>query len=150
MPEVIFYVLPTESAIERQHFACKLIEKIYRSKKFCYVLTDSPQQSRQMDDFLWTFRAGSFVPHRLYQGDAPADCNEILIDGEPIPENWLNIVVNLSSQPPKQFAQCEKIVEILDSSDNSRKLGRQRYRFYQQAGLEITTHNMADRPTNTA
>ncbi len=145
MPEVIFYVLATESAIERQHFACKLIEKIYRDKKFCYVLTDSPQQSQQMDDFLWTFRAGSFVPHRLFQGEAAMQCNEILIDGEPIPENWLSIVINLSSQPPQQFARCDKIVEILDSSEHSRQLGRQRYRFYRQAGLEITTHNMADR-----
>ncbi len=150
MPEAIFYVLASESQIERQRFACRLIEKIYRNGQYCYVLTDSAQQSQQMDDLLWTFRAGSFVPHRLYQGDAPTECNEVLIDGEPIPENWLNIVVNLSSQPPRQFSQCEKIVEILDSSENSRLAGRQRYRFYQQAGFEITTHNMADRPNNTA
>jgi DNA polymerase-3 subunit chi len=145
MAEAIFYVLATESQIERQRFACRLIEKIYRNGQYCYVLTDSVRQSQQMDDLLWTFRAGSFVPHSLYQGDVPTNSNEILINGEPIPENWLAIIVNLSSQPPKQFAQCEKIVEILDSSENSRKLGRQRYRFYQQAGLEITTHNMADR-----
>ncbi len=145
MPEVIFYVLASESQIERQHFACRLIEKIYRGGQFCYVLTDSEQQSQQMDDFLWTFRAGSFVPHRLFQGDAPKQVVEILIDGEPIPEKWLNIIINLSSHPPQQMAQCAKIVEILDSSEASRKLGRQRYRHYQQAGCHLTTHNMAER-----
>ncbi|MDD2762077.1 MAG: DNA polymerase III subunit chi, partial [Methylomonas sp.] len=38
-PEVVFYVLTSSSQRERQEFACKLIEKIYRSGQFCYVLS---------------------------------------------------------------------------------------------------------------
>jgi len=145
MPEAIFYVLASESETDRQHFACRLIEKIYRGGQFCYVLTDSSQQSQQIDDLLWTFRAGSFVPHSLYQNDTPADIDEVLINGEPIPKNRRDIVVNLSTHIPQQFEQCKKIVEILTSSQESRKMGRQRYRHYQQAGFKMTTHNMADK-----
>jgi DNA polymerase-3 subunit chi len=69
--EVSFYILPTESLADRYLFACKLIEKAYRSGSFCYVLTDSAEQSRIIDDLLWTFRAGSFIPHQIYTGEPP-------------------------------------------------------------------------------
>ena len=71
MPEISFYVLPTESTQERQLFACKLVEKAYRSGVFSYVLTDSLEQSQQLDDLLWTFRAGSFIPHQIYTDQLP-------------------------------------------------------------------------------
>ncbi|MDO9168371.1 MAG: DNA polymerase III subunit chi [Methylobacter sp.] len=71
MAEVSFYILPTESLKDRYLFACKLIEKAYRSGSFCYVLTDSAEQSQIIDDLLWTFRAGSFIPHRIYSGEPP-------------------------------------------------------------------------------
>ena len=72
MPEVSFYILPSESQEERYLFACKLIEKAYRSGHFCYVLTDDAEQSQILDDLLWTFRAGSFIPHQVYTGELPA------------------------------------------------------------------------------
>ncbi|MGR9012177.1 MAG: DNA polymerase III subunit chi [Gammaproteobacteria bacterium] len=71
MAEVSFYILPTESLEDRYLFACKLIEKAYRSGSYCYVLTDSAEQSRLIDDLLWTFRAGSFIPHQIYTGELP-------------------------------------------------------------------------------
>lgn len=140
MPEVIFYVLASSSQQERLDFACKLVEKIYRGGQFCYVLTDDAEQAAEMDKFLWTFRAGSFVPHQIYQGLLPAYPNTILIGGAEIPENWQKIIVNLSAHFPPTGAPTERIVEILDNSEASKQAGRQRYRHYLDAGLNITTH----------
>ena len=72
MAEISFYILPSESTQERYMFACKLIEKAYRSGHFCYVLTDNAEQSQKIDDLLWTFRAGSFIPHQIYTGELPS------------------------------------------------------------------------------
>jgi DNA polymerase-3 subunit chi len=72
MAEISFYILPSELTQERDEFACKLIEKAYRSGCFCYVLTDNVAQSQKIDDLLWTFRAGSFIPHQMYTGELPA------------------------------------------------------------------------------
>ncbi len=142
MPEVIFYVLSSESQTERLQFACKLIEKIYRNGQFCYVLTDTAQQSQQIDDLLWTFRAGSFVPHEIFQGQSPEFDNLVLIGSDTIPEKWLQVVINLSATIPQQFKQCEKILEILDNSEATKQMGRERYRQYKQARLEIITHKL--------
>ncbi len=142
MPEVSFYVLRTELQQERYRFACKLIEKAYRSGHFAYVLTDSPEQSQAIDDLLWTFRAGSFVPHQIYQNTPPEQINVVLIGSNEPPDRWHNTVINLSSQLPSAFKQAEKILEILDNSEACKANGRQRYRQYQEAGIEIITHKI--------
>ncbi len=142
MPEVTFYVLPSESQQERQAFACKLIEKAYRSGHFCYVLTDSEQQSRQLDEKLWTFRPGSFVPHQIFHNQLPAVEQTVLIGSEPIPDQWRKIIVNLSAKRPEHLNQCGRILEILDNSEETKQDGRNRYRQYQESGFEVTTHNM--------
>ncbi|MEQ1738656.1 MAG: DNA polymerase III subunit chi [Methyloglobulus sp.] len=142
MPEISFYVLPTESTQERYLFACKLIEKAYRSGSFAYVLTDSSEQSQQIDDLLWTFRAGSFIPHQIYTGELPTLENTVLIGPSQPPEHWQQTVINLSSECPQDFQQAKRILEILDNSEVTKVWGRNRYRQYQQAEIEITTHKM--------
>lgn len=137
MTEVSFYVLPTESLKERYLFACKLIEKVYRSGQFCYVLTDDAEQSQAIDDLLWTFRAGSFIPHQLYTGDIPAP-EQVLIGSLPAPAHWQKTVINLSSQ----CANAERVLEILDNSEATKAVGRERYRHYKEAGHTLTTHKM--------
>jgi len=139
-PEVLFYVLASTSQYERQDFACKLIEKIYRSGQFCYVLTDNAEQAAEIDKQLWTFRAGSFVPHQRYEGSLPEYKNTILIGGSDIPKDWRNVIVNLSRHFPPTEAPTERILEILDNSEECRQAGRQRYKHYREAGLDITTH----------
>jgi DNA polymerase III subunit chi len=142
VPEISFYVLPTESTQERYLFACKLIEKAYRSGAFAYVLTDSLEQSQLIDDLLWTFRAGSFIPHQIYTSELPSVENTVLIGSSNPPTHWQKTLINLSSQCPQDFQQIERILEILDNSEETKTFGRNRYRQYQQAGIEIATHKM--------
>lgn len=142
MAKVSFYLLPSDSAQERYLFACKLIEKSYRSGCFCYVLTDSAEQSRLLDDLLWTFRAGSFIPHQLYTGGLPAIEKVILIGSINPPERWQNNLINLSPHCPGHFRQAGRILEILDASEAAKAAGRERYRQYQQAGIDVVTHKI--------
>jgi DNA polymerase-3 subunit chi len=159
MAEVSFYILPSQSIQERDEFACKLIEKAYRSGCFCYVLTDNTEQSQKIDDLLWTFRAGSFIPHQIYTGKLPVITRDgvyaessqgassviekvILIGSLDVPEHWQNTVINLSSHCPKHVDKIERILEILDNSEATKELGRNRYRYYQQSGVTITTHKI--------
>lgn len=142
LPEVSFYVLGTHDQQQRQEFACKLIEKIYRSGFFCYVLAESAEQAEQIDKALWTFRAGSFVPHQTYRGLLPQYSGTVLIGGSEIPDAWRGVIVNLSSLFPPTEAPTQRILEILDNSEESKQAGRLRYRHYRQMGLSINTHKI--------
>ena len=137
MSEITFYILPTASQQERYVFTCKLIEKAYRRGVFCYVLTDDIMQSQRIDDLLWTFRAGSFIPHQLYTGEVPTIA-QVLIGSLPPPEQWQNTVLNLSSD----CTTANRVLEILDNSEATKAIGRQRYRQYKDAGYNLTTHKM--------
>ncbi|WP_367155333.1 DNA polymerase III subunit chi [Methylomonas sp. HYX-M1] len=139
-PDVVFYVLASESAAERQVFACRLIEKLYRDGQFCYVLADDSAQAAEIDKALWTFRAGSFVPHQVFQGQVPAFRNTVLIGGDPVPEGWEGVIVNLSGALAPLSRATRHIIEILDAGAASKQAGRNRFRHYQESGIAITTH----------
>jgi DNA polymerase-3 subunit chi len=141
-PEIIFYVLKTLSQQKREIFACKLIEKIYRNAQTCYVLIDSAEQAHSLDQQLWTFRAGSFIPHQIYKEVLPELAQTILIGASHIPESYQNLILNLSSTLPTLGPNTERIMEILDNSEESKQAGRHRYRAYQELGLAITTHKL--------
>ena len=142
MPEVYFYILSTASQQERNIFACKLIEKAYRNKQFCYVYVDTQEQSQQLDKQLWTFRPGSFIPHQIYNGNEPDYEQTVLIGTQAAPDKWQNLIFNLSSKYPDNLTQTKRVLEILDNNEEIKPAGRIRYRQYQQAGLNITTYNM--------
>lgn len=142
MAEVSFYILSSALLQERYLFACKLIEKAYRNGQFCYILTDSDEQSQLLDDLLWTFRAGSFIPHEIYTGQAPSTDKVILIGSVKAPEHSQGLLFNLSSKYPEDISNTKRILEILDNCEVTKAAARNRYRQYQQAGMSVTTHNM--------
>ena len=142
MAEVSFYILSSALLLERYLFACKLIEKAYRNGQFCYILTDSDEQSQLLDDLLWTFRAGSFIPHEIYTGQAPSSDKVILIGSVKAPEHSQGLLFNLSSKYPEDISKTKRILEILDNCEITKAAARNRYRQYQQAGMSVTTHNM--------
>lgn len=95
-----------------------------------------------MDKQLWSFRPGSFIPHQIYQGTLPELPQTILIGGADIPPGRQNVILNLSANTPAINEQTQRILEILDNSEECKQAGRQRYRHYQQLNLEIVTHKM--------
>lgn len=145
MPEASFYILPSESLADRYFFACKLIEKAYRCGQFCYVYTDSLQQSQQLDNQLWTFRESSFIPHQIYEEEIPEYEQTILIGTKAAPEQWQKLIFNLSSKYPDNLDQAERVLEILDNNETLKQAGRLRFRQYTQNGFTMTTHNMSEK-----
>jgi len=142
MPEASFYILQSSSTTERHLLACKLIEKAYRLKQYCYVYTDSYQQSQQIDNQLWTFRAGSFIPHQIYDDNIPDNEKTILIGTQSAPEKWQKLIINLSSKYPADLTHTDRVLEVLDNNEEIKQSGRHRFRQYNQAGFNTTTHKI--------
>ncbi len=60
-----FYVLPATDVGARLHFTCRLTEKVYGMQHRIHAHMGSSGQARELDELLWTFRQGSFLPHSL-------------------------------------------------------------------------------------
>ncbi len=142
MTEISFYLLSARTAQDRYLFACKLIEKAWRLQQATYLYTQDDQQSQWLDDLLWTFRAGSFIPHDLYSNPLPEFKQTVLIGNQAAPDDWQDILVNVSRELPPFSQHTAKVFEILEDDEAIRRAGRLRYRQYKEQGLTITTHHI--------
>jgi DNA polymerase-3 subunit chi len=136
-----FYLLSTENLEERDHFACRLVEKAFLAQHTLYIATDTNEQASAFDQLLWTFRADSFIPHSLTSHCQSAKVTPILIgDAQTTPssEMW----IHLSTQLPPAQLQCQRLIEIIPKIPALQEMARQRFRHYRELGYTLQTHNV--------
>ncbi len=143
MLKISFYILSSTEERQRSFFCCKLVEKAYREGYFCYLLTDSDNQSRMLDSLLWTFRANSFIPHEMYLGQLPTVKNTILIGSLSPPNAWKKLIINFSRQPLDDLTKTQRLLEIVDNHPQRKQIGKSHYRHYQQQGLKMTIFHLS-------
>lgn len=142
---VDFYVLPEKEPAARLRFACRLAEKAWHLRHRVHLHTDCASTASSLDDLLWTFRQGSFVPHEILRAGAPASSPVTIGYGSDAPPG-ADLLVNLGTDLPEFVMQFPRVAEIVDSSDSGRQQGRERYRQYRQLGIEPVTHNIEATP----
>jgi DNA polymerase-3 subunit chi len=139
LPRVDFYILPGETPAARDLLSCRLAEKACKKGHKVYLHTDSEAHARRLDELLWTFRAGSFLPHALTHDD-PNPSPPILIgsgsEAPPVPD----VLINLAAGVPPFFAQFERVAEIVDQAAEIKQAGRERFRFYREQGCQPDSH----------
>lgn len=137
---VDFYVLDTAGESGRLFFACRLVEKAYNMDTEVYAHTGSAETAAQLDEMLWTFRQGSFVPHEQL-GEQPARA-PVRIGSPGHEQHAGGLLINLAGQVPSFAKQFTRIAEIVDADPDSRAQSRQRFREYRDMGLEPVTHKL--------
>jgi DNA polymerase-3 subunit chi len=65
MTDIDFYILSAQEPLQRLDFACRLVEKAYRSRCKVYIHFDTEAQAKTFDELLWNYRDNSFIPHSL-------------------------------------------------------------------------------------
>ena len=140
--------------------ACRLCEKAYLQGYQVYLQTISAEQAQCLDDLLWTFRQGSFVPHTLYppsdddvfapvligHGDIPAaessamaafatrqDCSR---------QGAGSVLINLTPQVTRGFDRFDRVAELVDQDSENLRSSRNKFRFYRERGLEPISHRL--------
>ncbi len=140
MARVDFYILNQAGQHSRQTFACRLAEKAYRLEKTVHIQTRNRADAERLDELLWTFRDGSFVPHETDPAQSFPRAVTIGHDWEP--EGECGVLINLDSEVPLFFSRFERVAEILDQDPQTRQQGRERYRFYRDRGYDLNTHEI--------
>lgn len=149
MTRVDFYVLGERAAQARELFACRLTEKAWRLKHRVYLHAASGEAAREVDQLLWTFRDGSFVPHALEDeaGEAAADRAPVRIGAGGEPRFEAELLINLGHEVPLFFSRFDRVAEIVAGTDEEKAAARERFRFYRDRGYALETHQIgAARP----
>jgi DNA polymerase-3 subunit chi len=145
MTEAIFYLLNSSQPRERYIVACRVAEKAYKLGERVFILTGSAEETRALDNLLWSFKQGSFIPHVIVDvSPEPTGeqlVNTVLISTKPITTN-ATVLINLSTELPENIESFERIVEIIDQDVQIKQAGRQRYKAYQSKNFQLKTHNL--------
>jgi DNA polymerase-3 subunit chi len=139
MPRVDFYILTGETPAARDLLSCRLAEKACKQGHRVYMHTESDAHARRLDELLWTFRAGSFLPHALLR-DATQPPPPILIGSGAEPPPVQDVLINLAAEVPEFFGQFERVAEIVDPA--AKEAGRARFRFYREHGCQPDSHTI--------
>jgi len=138
MTKVDFYILGTGSS---EQMACRLAEKAYGLGNRIYIHTETAQQATHMDELLWTFREGSFVPHEPYQTGNASE-SPIQIGCHESPETDCEVLINLAAEVPLFFSRFLRVAELIGTHQNAKVQGRERFRFYRDRGYPLDTHDL--------
>lgn len=142
MSKVDFYVIDGSGDSTRQRFACRLAEKAYRLDNTVHIHATDRQSVQQIDDLLWTFRDGSFVPHEVLgnpTGDGPAP---ITIGCDSAPARECDLLINLSDDIPPIADSFPRVAEIVTSDEDAKNRSRKRFVDYRERGHTLDTHKL--------
>jgi len=139
MTRVDFYILADSSGDSREIYACRIAEKAYMLGRHVFLHGESEEQALRLNELLWTFRPGSFIPHGLQHED-PTAAVTIGHGFEPV-ENT-DVLINLAQSAPVFFSRFERVAEIVDQSPLHKDSARERFRFYRDRGYELQHHHI--------
>lgn len=139
MTKVDFYILENPSA--QQQFVCRLAEKAWQQGHRVFIHTADASQSRQLDDLLWTFRDGSFMPHSLDDA-AGADRVSVHIGHSGEPQHHDDVLINLNREVPLFFSRFHRVAEVVAGNEQDKQAGRERFRFYRDRGYPLDSHTI--------
>ena len=142
MARVDFYILAQPDERARYVLACKLAEKAWRLDNSVYIHAKSRADAERLNDLLWTFRDGSFVPHGLAGRNDGTEDSPIMIGSDADGVQSRDLLINLGDDIPSFAEGFPRVAELVTSDETSRQLSRKRYATYRDQGHELNTHKL--------
>ncbi len=143
---VDFVILADEN--QRDRFACRKIEAFYLNGTPVFVRTADAKHTRILDDLLWTFRGGSFVPHEVLDPARPPQSPVVILEST-WPETDSGVVINLADGVVPTASGITNILEIVDGDAISKAQARERYRQYRERGYSLQTEHVDSADSTT-
>ena len=142
MARIDFYILAQADERARHLLACKLAEKAWRLDNSVWIHAKDRRDAERLDELLWTFRDGSFVPHGLAGRNDGTERSPIMVGcgGEGVEKR--DLLINLTDEIPPFAEGFPRVAELVTSDESCRQLSRKRYAAYRDQGHELNTHNL--------
>lgn len=134
MPRVHFY----HNAADPLLLACELISRAVASGRQVAVRVVDANAATQLDEALWTFDAGSFVPHVSVDSPLAAETPVVLAHAA-ASHDWPHhdLLFNLADDSPPHFADFRLVVEIVSQQEHDKNRARSRWMQYKGQGAEL-------------
>lgn len=138
---VDFYVLESADNGGRDIAVCRLAQKAFANGHRVYIRTPDQSTAQRLDDLLWTFNQGSFIPHAVHPAGNDNDY-AVLIGGDEPPAAFNDVLIQLAPEPPAVFERFQRVLEVVGPAEDDKQSGRNRFRFYREKGCTPSTHTL--------
>lgn len=137
--QVDFYVLasPAQSA---ERLACRLAMMAWEQGHRIAVLTATEAEAATLDEIMWDYPAGRFLPHAMGQAETAVPVS--IETAETGLEGTRDLVINLTDQVVGDPDRFTRLLEIVPAAENKRLASRQKFRAYREIGLEPASHQI--------
>ena len=142
MSKVDFYILRVSGEIARQQFACRLAEKAYRLENRVHIHVADRNKMQELDDLLWTFRDGSFVPHEILGATQDQPSSPVTIGYDSASQTGSDLLINLGESIPESASSFPRVAEVVTSDEDNKTQSRHRFVDYRAKGHTIETHKL--------
>lgn len=145
MLKVSFYILPGNEESNFLNYSCRLIEKVFLAEHKILVLCENPEQAKEVNHLLWSFKIDSFIPHVIdYELDKDNTLKElpVLISSNMSYYNGQDVIISLARESIEPLNACKKLLYIVNQNEVRLKSSRMLYRFYQNMHYDIIIHKI--------
>jgi len=143
MPRVDFYLLQSEHNDAKLLLACRLAGKVYQNNLTGLIRVPDAETGKKLDDLLWTYDQGTFIPHQLEPGAESHARPPIVISHSTHCDYRRDVLISITEQVPQDLEQFDRIAEVVGALDGDKARARDRYRFYRDRGCQLETHEMS-------
>ena len=142
MTRVTFYLLADDHPLSPEQFACRLIDKAWRSGLPMHIHTDNEERCQFLDQLLWSWREDSFLPHAIINNDGSDQHCPITLGFTQPTIIQKPLLINLSPEVPTFFRDFSRVCEVVVQHPDQKAISRAKFRSYRQAGIEPEVHTM--------
>lgn len=140
LPRVDFYLLTGQSHQAIHQFCCRLVEKAWKLGNTVFIRTRDEAEARLLDDLMWTYSDGSFLPHAL-ENNTEAE-TPVIIGNHSEPASSHDLLINLADDLPTQNHLYQRIAEVVNEDAGIKQRGRQHYAHYDTNNYPLHHHNI--------
>ena len=137
--QVDFYVL-ANPALSPGRLACRLCMMAWEQGHRVAVLAGSEEDANALDELMWDFPPGRFLPHALGAAETEVPVS-IVPDAEQLAAGR-DVVINLAATPVPEPGRFQRLLEIVPADTQRKEASRDKFRQYRDWGLSPGSHQI--------
>lgn len=135
--QVDFYVL-SDPGLSPGRLACRLCMMAWEQGHRVAVLTEDAEDAKALDELMWDFPPGRFLPHVLGASDTDAPVSILQDPGQIDPAR--DVVINLGGKAVPDAGRFRRLLEIVPADARQKQASREKFRQYRDRGLSPDSH----------
>lgn len=140
---VDFYLLDQNDAVKIAHYSCRLLNKAYAAGMRSFVLSQSVEQARMIDQLLWVSSDANFIPHALAESaEARSKLTKICIGTQLPDEAEFDFLLCFTSDEHACGEQFARVAELVSADEHQKAFARKRYASWRTKGAELNLHRI--------